>query len=123
MPLLNSFPWFTDLRRCMGLLVLASLLSVLPCTTVKAGDEPFTFASSWGGTGLMEIPTARVMKENHWRFGISQVDPVRTYYGVFSPLKGLEIDGRVTEILGTSAAMEKGKWKGYGNNKDKSASI
>ena len=123
MPLLNSFPWFTDLRRCMGLLVLASLLSVLPCTTVKAGDEPFTFASSWGGTGLMEIPTARVMKENHWRFGISQVDPVRTYYGVISPLKGLEIDGRVTEILGTSAAMEKGDFQGYGNNKDKSADL
>ncbi len=123
MPLLNSFPWFTDLRQCMGLLVLASLLSVLPCTTVKAGDEPFTFASSWGGTGLMEIPTARVMKENHWRFGISQVDPVRTYYGVISPLKGLEIDGRVTEILGTSAAMEKGDFQGYGNNKDKSADL
>ena len=71
----------------------------------------------------MEIPTARVMKENHWRFGISQVDPVRTYYGVISPLKGLEIDGRVTEILGTSAAMEKGDFQGYGNNKDKSADL
>lgn len=123
MSLLNSFPWFTDLRQCMGLLVLASLLSVLPCTTVKAGDEPFTFASNWGGTGLMEIPTARVMKENHWRFGISQVHPVRTYYGVISPLKGLEVDGRVTEILGTSDEMEKDNFEGYGNNKDKSADL
>jgi hypothetical protein len=71
----------------------------------------------------MEIPTARIMRENSWRFGISQADPVRTYYGVISPLKGLEIDGRVTEILGTSAAMEKGTFKGYGNNKDKSADL
>ena len=71
----------------------------------------------------MEIPTARVMRENSWRFGISQVDPARTYYGVISPLKGLEIDGRVTEILGTSDEVEKDKFEGYGNNKDKSADL
>jgi hypothetical protein len=68
----------------------------------------------------MEIPTARVMKEDHWRLGISQVYPVRTYYGVISPLSGLEIDGRVTEILGTSDYIETGDFEGYGNNKDKS---
>ncbi len=71
----------------------------------------------------MEIPTARVMRENSWRFGISQVNPVRTYYGAISPFKGLEIDGRVTEILGTSFMMEKGEFKGYGNNKDKSVDL
>jgi hypothetical protein len=68
----------------------------------------------------MEIPTARVMPVNHWRIGISQVDPSRTYYGVISPLAGLEIDGRVTEILDTSDEVEQGDFEGYGNNKDKS---
>lgn len=68
----------------------------------------------------MEIPTARVMEENHWRVGISQVDPSRTYYGAISPLAGLEIDGRVTEILGTREEVDTGGFEGYGNNKDKS---
>ena len=71
----------------------------------------------------MEIPTARVMRENSWRFGISQVHPARTYYGAISPFKGLEIDGRVTEILGTSDEVEKDTFEGYGNNKDKSADL
>lgn len=71
----------------------------------------------------MEIPTARVMNEGRWRTGISQVNPSRTYYAVISPFNGLEIDGRVTEILGTEKEVEKGRFEGYGNNKDKSADV
>lgn len=68
----------------------------------------------------MEIPTARVMPENRWRIGAGQVDPSRTYFGVVSVLPGLEIDGRVTEILDTSEEVEQGDFEGYGNDKDKS---
>ena len=62
----------------------------------------------------MEIPTARLMKEDTYRFGAGQVYPYRYYYVAVSPIKGIEIDGRVTEIIGVSALAS-----GYGNYKDK----
>jgi len=52
--------------------------------------------------------------------GISQVDPYRRYYGAVSPLKGLELDGKVTEFLGVKASPDSENWQGYGNDKDKS---
>src|SRR4030067_1363024 len=82
-----------------------------------ADDEPFTYPSNWGGTGLMEIPTARVMKENTFRIGISQVKPYEYYYGAISPINRLEIDGRITELLGIEVKNQ--KFSGYGNYKDK----
>ncbi len=86
-------------------------------------DEPFIKPSNYGSTGLMEIPTARIMKENTWRFGISQIHPFRYYYVTVSPLEGLEINGRVTEILGVKASPNNPNWKGYGNYKDKAVDI
>ncbi len=73
------------------LTIFCILLTLLPiCTTSAfAGDDPFTYPSNWGGTGLMEIPTARIMRENSYRLGVSQVRPYRYYYGAISPLKGL----------------------------------
>lgn len=91
-------------------------------STGRAADEPFIYPASWGGTGLMEIPTARIMKFESWRFGASQVDPIRTYYGAFSPLKGLEIDGRVTEYLHTGD-LAQGNFQDYGNQKDKAIDV
>jgi opacity protein-like surface antigen len=51
----------------------------------------------------MEIPTARVLKENRYRLGFSQVKPYRYYYGAISPFKGLEVDLRITEVLNVPA--------------------
>lgn len=48
----------------------------------------------------MEIPDARVMRENSYRIGGGQVHPYRYYYGTVSPHEGLEITGRITEIIG-----------------------
>jgi hypothetical protein len=62
----------------------------------------------------MEIPTARVIKENSFRLGFSQINPYRYYYGAISPIKGLEIDGRITEVRGVPALTP-----AYGNTKDK----
>lgn len=71
----------------------------------------------------MEIPTARVMKKDTWRIGVSQVDPIRTIYAGFSPFNGLELGGRVTEYLHTRPEFEQGIWEGYGNVKDKAIDL
>ena len=54
------------------------------------------------------------MQEGGYRVGVSNIDPYRYYYGAISPVKGLEIDGRITEVLGVPALTA-----GYGNTKDK----
>lgn len=79
-----------------------------------AADEPFVNPTNWGTTGLIEIPTARVMKENSFRAGIGLAHPYNWYYLVISPVKGLEMEGRITEIRGIPALTTS-----YGNYKDK----
>jgi hypothetical protein len=83
-----------------------------------ASDEPFIGPANWGGTGLMEIPTARLMKQDTYRMGASQIYPYRYYYAAFSPLPRIEIEGHVTEIIGVKA-----KLTNYGNDKDKALSV
>jgi len=102
------------------LTIFCALFSLLPIciTSAFAGDEPFTYPANWGGTGLMEIPTARVIKENSYRLGGGQVKPYRYYYGAISPLKGLEVDGRITEVLGVSSGLVNQK-----NYKDKAIDL
>jgi hypothetical protein len=60
------------------------------------------------------------MKENNWRMGVGQVHPYRFYYLAMTPFKNFEIDGRMTEIIGVSAADVNPAFTGYGNVKDKS---
>jgi hypothetical protein len=103
------------LRIVCPLLFFVLLLLLQHAT---ASDEPFTGPANWGGTGLMEVPTARVMKEDTYRFGAGQVYPYRYYYGAISPLKGLEVEGHVTEIIGVKSGLAD-----YGNDKDKAMSI
>ncbi|MGV8080485.1 MAG: YjbH domain-containing protein [Syntrophales bacterium] len=83
-------------------------------------DGPFTGAANWGGTGLMAVPTARLMKEGTFRIGASQVHPYRCYYGAVSPLKGLEIDGRITEVIGVRGFADSPE---YGSYKDKALDV
>jgi hypothetical protein len=101
----------SDIRR---LLLAAILLFFTVAAEAVASDEPFTGPANWGGTGLMETPTARVMKEDTYRIGGTQASPYRWYYGAISPWDRIEIDGRVTEVLGVKALQS-----GYGNTKDK----
>ncbi|MDP2267875.1 MAG: YjbH domain-containing protein, partial [Deltaproteobacteria bacterium] len=104
-------------QRVLALFFLCLLLGALIGTAV-AGDEPFDGLANWGGTGIMEIPTARVMRAGRYRFGASQIDPYRTYYFAVTPLEGLEIGGRVTEVIGVPALLS-----GYGNTKDKAIDV
>ncbi len=83
--------------------------------THNSVDEPFSYPANWGGTGLMEIPSARIMREDSYRIGFSQIMPYRYYYGAITPLKGLEIDGRITEVSGVQGLAD----PAYGNYKDK----
>lgn len=88
-----------------------------------AADTPFTGATNWGATGLMEIPTARVIEYGKYRVGFTQVNPYRYYYGTISPLPRVEINGRVTEVMGVEAGSGSDVWKNYGNTKDKAIDL
>jgi hypothetical protein len=87
--------------------------------SLSASDEPFTGPGNRGVTGLMEIPTARVMREESYRFGITMVHPYWYYYIGATPLEGLEIFGRVTRVEGVSAGLG----KGYGDFKDRALEL
>lgn len=98
--------------RCLFAFIVLFFLPV----AVFASDEPFTYPSNWGATGLMETPTARVIGEHKFRIGFSAINPYWYYYGTLSPIKGLEIGGRITEIRGVPGFS----WESaYGNYKDK----
>ena len=106
---------FKNLFLCLTFLIIL----ILPSALSFAADDPFTSPANWGVTGLMETPTARVLEPGKYRVGASQVEPYRYYYGTVSPLPGLEINGRMTEILGTNSSPVDPRWKDYGNYKDK----
>src|SRR3972149_10353042 len=84
-----------------------------------APDEPFTGPGNRGLTGLMEIPTARVMREESYRVGLSAVHPYWYYYVGVTPLEGLEIFGRVTKVQDVSAGLV----KGYADFKDRALEL
>ena len=108
------------------ILLFALCLLLTPCclllTLTYAGDEPFTYPSNRGGAGLMEIPSARAIKENSYRLGFSQIKPYRYYYGVVSPIDGLEILGRITEVTGVPG-FDESYGGSYGNYKDKAIDL
>jgi hypothetical protein len=65
-----------------------------------AGDEPFTGPNNFGVTGLFETPTARMMAENRYRLGATQVHPYRYYFGTVGVFDWLEVNGRIIEAIG-----------------------
>ncbi len=83
-----------------------------------AGDEPFSGPNNFGVTGLLETPTARMMPENRYRLGATQVHPYRYYFGTVGLFDRLEVNGRVTEIIGVKAFTNL-PGSSYGDDKDK----
>lgn len=83
-----------------------------------AAGEPFAGPNNFGVTGLFETPTARMMPENRYRLGATQVHPYRYYFGTVGLFDRLEVNGRITEILGVKA-FKNLPGSGYGNDKDK----
>jgi len=111
------------LTRCAAITICATFLLAGLCPTpVRAGDEPFTGPSNYGLTGLLETPTARVMPENRFRLGATQVHPYRYYYGSIGLFERLEVSGRITEVIGVPAFSDV-SGSSYGNTKDKAFDI
>jgi hypothetical protein len=96
-----------------------TLLTIAYCPRAFSRDDPFDNEANWGGTGLMEIPTARVLQDGTIRFGVGQALPFRWYTGGMGIFPGLELSGRVTEI--TNIPSELGP--AYGANKDKAVDL
>ena len=96
------------------------ILTLLVFFTKARAFEHFLHSpNNYGVTGLMSIPTARVMKKYTFRIGVSNDTPYNHYYFTLSPLKGLELNALVTQINGLKAFGV----SGYGSYKDKSIDI
>lgn len=92
--------------------ILAAVLLAAGGSLARAGDEPFTGPNNFGVTGLFETPSARVMTENRYRLGATQVRPYRYYFGTVGLFDRLEVNGRITETLGIQT-------RSGGSSKDK----
>ncbi len=102
-------------RPLIGKIFPALLLAALSFQApASASDLPFVFPANQGETGMLEMPTARVMRENRYRLGITLDHPYRYYYVTVTPINGLEVTGRITQIMGVRPLTES-----YGNFKDK----
>lgn len=104
--------------RRLPVTLLVALVVLLPGIPVGGEERPFSKPTNWGGTGLMEIPNARVIGDGMVRAGASDVDPFRTLYGTLGLFPGLEVNGRVTVLKGVPGLSD-----AYGDDKDKAADI
>ena len=83
-----------------------------------AGAEPFSGPNNFGVTGLFETPTARMMPENRYRLGSTYVSPYKYYFGTVGLFDRLEVNGRITEVIGVQAFTNL-PGSSYGDYKDK----
>jgi len=93
-------------------------LAALSPMIARAGDEPFTGPNNFGVTGLYETPTARVMTENRFRLGATQVHPYRYYFGTVGIFDRFEVNARVTQVIDVPALTAS-----YGDTKDKAVDV
>jgi hypothetical protein len=95
------------------------LLTLLSASAAAAPafpwDAPFNHTANWGGTGLLEIPNARILEDGVIRAGVAQALPYRWYYGSMGVFPGLEVGGRLSQITN----IPSGLGPDYGSNKDK----
>ncbi|MBA3029782.1 MAG: YjbH domain-containing protein [Desulfobacteraceae bacterium] len=84
-----------------------------------ADDKPFNNPANWGGTGLMEIPNARVLEDGFLRTGYAESRPFKWFTSGMGVFPGLEVGFRLTEITGTETSLG----EQYGNNKDKAFDV
>jgi len=106
--------------RILNSLAVVMLLFVMVATDTFSWDRPFNNPSNWGGTGLMEIPNARILEDGVIRFGAAQASPYRWYTAAMGVLPGLEISARLIEITNITA-FDPGF--GYGAYKDKALDV
>jgi len=105
-------------RKIASALTLAVLLPILFASSAYPYDRPFNNAANWVGTGLLEIPTARVLDDGVIRVSVAQALPYRWYGGGMGVFPGLELTGRLTDITNIPGPTPE-----YGSNKDKAFDI
>lgn len=82
--------------RVVLIILICALL--IPAATCPAYDWPFNNGANWGGTGLMEIPNARILGDGEVRMGYAQALPYRWFTADMGVLPGLEFGARLTQI-------------------------
>lgn len=97
------------------ILILPILIICLVCAAVAADDKPYDMSANWGGTGLMEIPTARILPDGAMRLGFANADPYRWYSFGFGAFPGLEFTARYTDVTN----LPSGLGSDFGSYKDK----
>jgi len=105
-------------RKIVSALTFAVLLPILFASSAYPYDRPFNNAANWLGTGLLEIPTARVLDDGVIRVSGAQALPYRWYGGGMGVFPGLELTGRLTDITNIPGPTPE-----YGSNKDKAFDI
>jgi len=102
---------------------LSFIVVVLPFLLMNspsmAEDAPFNKATNWGGTGLFEIPNARVLEDGVLRIGYAYADPFQWFVLGMGAYPGLEVTGRYTEITN----IPSGLGEAFGANKDKAVDL
>ncbi len=101
-------------RLRMICFTLIGLCLVLKPGAAVSGDHPFNNAANWGGTGLLEIPNARVLEDGTARGGYAEARPFKWYGGGMGVFPGLEAGFVLTELTNIEALSDE-----YGNYKDK----
>ena len=99
--------------------LLAAILFLPVYSPCAASDVPFNKAANWGGTGLFEIPNARVLEDGELRIGYAYADPFQWIVLGMGVFPGLEVTGRYTEITN----IESGLGEAFGANKDKAVDL
>jgi len=103
--------------QIVTVLLMTAVFGSLFFSVALAGDRPFNNASNWGGTGLLEMPNARVLEDGTIRLGVAQADPYRWYAGAMGVLPRVEFGGRFTELLNRQINDQ------YGNDRDKAFDV
>lgn len=83
---------------CCILCPLCSVVILLFSSPALAWDRPFDRSANWGGTGLMEIPTARILEDGVIRLNLAQALPLRWFTAGMGIYPGMEFSGRLTEL-------------------------
>ena len=87
-----------------GVKVLLCLFIIFLSKPIKAElddylpKDPGPTSSNYGDTGLLEIPTARLMPEGSFKIGINSFDPYEVTAMTATPFSWLEATFRYTEL-------------------------
>ena len=68
---------------CLAVAIWALPLAI---RIASAGDKPFNGPANWGGSGLFEIPNARVLDDGDMRIEYAHIDPYRQLVRPAAPM-------------------------------------